>query len=84
MKSSGKVILFIDEIHMIIGAGKSDSSMDAANLLKPPMARGDLRYAGNGHAFSVSYPVRVRPAGQATVCGAPLHPFGCLALAKRI
>ncbi|PHJ22043.1 aaa family protein [Cystoisospora suis] len=46
VKSSGKVILFIDEIHMIMGAGKSDSSMDAANLLKPPMARGELRLVG--------------------------------------
>ncbi|PFH31271.1 ATPase, AAA family protein [Besnoitia besnoiti] len=44
--SEGRVILFIDEIHMLMGAGKSDGTMDAANLLKPPMARGELRIVG--------------------------------------
>lgn len=47
MKSlSGKAILFIDEIHMIIGAGKTDGAMDAANLLKPALARGELKCIG--------------------------------------
>lgn len=46
VKSEGRVILFIDEIHMLMGAGKSDGALDAANLLKPPMARGDIRIVG--------------------------------------
>lgn len=42
--AQGKIILFIDEMHLILGAGKSDGAMDAANLLKPMLARGQLRY----------------------------------------
>ena len=45
-KSEGNIILFIDEIHNLIGAGKSDGAMDAANLLKPMMARGELHCIG--------------------------------------
>lgn len=44
--SDGKIILFIDEIHLIIGAGQGDGAMDAANLLKPMLARGELRCIG--------------------------------------
>lgn len=44
--SDGKVVLFIDEIHTLIGAGKSDGAMDAANILKPSLARGELRSIG--------------------------------------
>merc|ERR1711916_689 len=44
--ANGEVILFIDEIHTVMGAGKSDGAMDAANLLKPPLARGKLRCIG--------------------------------------
>ncbi|CDJ39210.1 heat shock protein, putative [Eimeria tenella] len=44
--AEGSVILFIDEIHMVMGAGKTDGAMDAANLLKPMLARGELRCIG--------------------------------------
>lgn len=44
--ANGKVILFIDEIHLLVGAGKTDGAMDAANLLKPMLARGELRCIG--------------------------------------
>ena len=45
-KSNGQIILFIDEIHTLVGAGKSDGAMDAANILKPALARGELRSIG--------------------------------------
>jgi ATP-dependent Clp protease ATP-binding subunit ClpB len=44
--SSGKIILFIDEIHMIVGAGAAEGAIDASNLLKPALARGELRAIG--------------------------------------
>lgn len=44
--SDGNIILFIDEIHTLVGAGKSDGAMDAANILKPALARGELRAIG--------------------------------------
>ncbi|MGQ1947978.1 ATP-dependent chaperone ClpB [Geofilum sp. OHC36d9] len=44
--SDGDVVLFIDEIHTLVGAGKSEGAMDAANILKPALARGDLRAIG--------------------------------------
>ena len=45
-KSEGKIILFIDELHLIVGAGKTEGSMDAGNLLKPLLARGELHCIG--------------------------------------
>jgi ATP-dependent Clp protease ATP-binding subunit ClpB len=45
-KSDGEIILFIDEIHTLVGAGKSEGAMDAANILKPALSRGELRAIG--------------------------------------
>lgn len=44
--SEGRIILFIDELHTIVGAGKTDGAMDAGNLLKPMLARGELHCIG--------------------------------------
>ncbi|HAF46230.1 MAG TPA: type VI secretion system ATPase TssH, partial [Cryomorphaceae bacterium] len=44
--SDGNILLFIDEIHTLVGAGKSEGAMDAANILKPALARGELRAIG--------------------------------------
>ena len=46
VKAEGHIILFIDEIHTLVGAGKSEGAMDAANILKPALARGELRSIG--------------------------------------
>jgi ATP-dependent Clp protease ATP-binding subunit ClpB len=46
IKADGEIILFIDEIHTLVGAGKGDGAMDAANILKPALARGELRAVG--------------------------------------
>ncbi|MCQ2607604.1 MAG: ATP-dependent chaperone ClpB [Bacteroidales bacterium] len=46
ISANGEIILFIDEIHTLVGAGKSDGAMDAANILKPALARGELRSIG--------------------------------------
>lgn len=45
-ESNGKIVMFIDEIHLVLGAGKAEGAMDAANLLKPLLARGELRCIG--------------------------------------
>merc|ERR1711933_83011 len=44
--ADGKIVVFVDEIHLVLGAGKTDGAMDAANLLKPMLARGELRMIG--------------------------------------
>jgi hypothetical protein len=46
LSSRSGIILFIDEIHLVLGAGKAEGAMDAANLLKPMLARGELRCIG--------------------------------------
>ena len=45
-ESDGKIVMFIDEIHLIVGAGKSDGALDASNMLKPMLARGELHCIG--------------------------------------
>ena len=45
-KAEGGIVLFVDEVHLVLGAGKTDGAMDAANLLKPMLARGELRMVG--------------------------------------
>ena len=80
----GKIILFIDELHTIVGAGKAEGAMDAGNLLKPALARGELRLRRRHHARRIPQahregrrPGAALPAGlhlRADSGGHHLHP----------
>ncbi len=63
--SAGQIILFIDELHTIIGAGAAEGSMDAANLLKPALARGELRCIGATTLDEYREANRERPGARA-------------------
>ena len=45
-KQGGRIVLFIDELHILVGAGRTDGTMDASNMLKPALARGELHCIG--------------------------------------
>ena len=54
-ESDGRIILFIDELHTVVGAGAAEGALDAGNLLKPMLARGELRAIGATTIGAVSY-----------------------------
>ena len=60
-ESEGRIILFIDEIHMLVGAGKTDGAMDAGNMLKPMLARGELHCIEQLHLMSIENILRKIP-----------------------
>ena len=57
--AEGQIVLFIDEMHTLVGAGKGDGAMDAANLLKPALARGELHCVGRKEKYEVHHGVRI-------------------------
>ena len=63
--SDGEIVLFIDEIHTLVGAGASEGAMDAANILKPALARGDLRVYRRNNTQRVPKILRKRQGARA-------------------
>ncbi len=61
-RAEGKIILFIDEIHTIVGAGAAEGAMDASNMLKPALARGELRAIGPTNLKELEYHIEKDPA----------------------
>ena len=62
-EAEGRIVLFVDEVHTILGAGNAEGAMDAANMLKPMLARGELRMVARHHAGRVPQDRARRRAG---------------------
>jgi ATPases with chaperone activity, ATP-binding subunit len=68
--AQGQIILFIDELHTIVGAGAAEGSVDASNMLKPMLARGELRTVGRPRSMSTASTSRKTRVGATFPAGA--------------